>query len=267
MSRMSATLGIDLSSQPKNTAVCMIDWSATRADVVALWRGTDPDGSTLCDELLIAVMRGTHGLPRPSKVAIDAPLGWPAAFVQAVSNLAEWPVKIDESRARLERRATDHWVHRATGKQPLSVTTDRIAYPAMRASGLLAHFARVTGEPVDRSGMSGSICETYPDPAIRRFGLWPATAGARDSYKGAALHIRAQILERLDDAAAWLALSETDRHRCIASDDCLDCLICALAARAAMRGRTAAPPDDLAAEAVAEGWIHVPEPGSLSALL
>lgn len=27
------------------------------------------------------------------------------------------------------------------------------------------------------------ICEAYPDPAIRSFGLWPDDAGVRESYK------------------------------------------------------------------------------------
>lgn len=176
-------------------------------------------------------------------------------------------VKIDESRARLERRATDHWVHRAAGKQPLSVTTDRIAYPAMRAAGLLAHYGEVAGHPVDRGGMTGLICETYPDPAIRRFGVWPKTLPARASYKGDAFDVRERILEELAAAAPWLVLSDVDRGHCIEFDDCLDALICALAARAVEQGQTVPPPAELAEEATVEGWIHLPQPGSLPLLL
>jgi hypothetical protein len=264
---MGTTLGIDLSSQPKNTAICLVEWSPDRAEVVALWRGTDPDGTPLGDGLLIALMRGSSELRQPSKVAIDAPLGWPIDFVRGVGDPVNWPVTIDASRARLERRATDHWVHETTGKQPLSVTTDRIAYPAMRAAGLLAHYARTCDEPVDRSGLAGRVCETYPDPAIRRFGLWPPSARARDSYKGAANDVRKDIVDRLADAARWLILSSADRARCIEFDDCLDALVCALAARATEQGKTVAPPAELAEEAALEGWIHLPQPASLSALL
>jgi hypothetical protein len=264
---MSVTLGIDLSSQPTNTAICAIDWSGGGAAIVALWRGVAPTGAALHDEVLIAAMRGAaDGIQAPTKVGIDAPLGWPVDFIRGVSDPANWPVRIDESRKRLERRATDHWVHETAGKQPLSVTTDRIAYPAMRAAGLLAHYEHATGDRMDRSGVTGLVCETYPDPAIRRFGIWPDGVGARQSYKGAARDVRSAIVDRLVDAAPWLAFAAVDRQRCIDVDDCLDAVICALTARAAERGETAGPPGELAAEAAVEGWIHLPVEGCLPAL-
>lgn len=264
---MEVTLGIDLASQPAKTAVCVLVWSESDVDVLVLWRGRDSAGRALDDSLLIDLMTGNApGVPAPSKVAIDAPLGWPVDFVSAVSDLPAWPVQIDRPRARLERRATDHWVHEITGKQPLSVTTDRIAYTAMRAAGLVAHYARDNDAPVDRSGISGLVCEAYPNPAIRRLGLWPETAGARDSYKGTATAIRADIVDRLADAAPWLSLSDSHESLCVQFDDCLDALICALVARATARGMTVAPPEHLAAQAVVEGWIHLPEAGCLPAL-
>ncbi len=264
---MSVTLGIDLSSRPAKTAVCFVGWSSQRAEVSALWRGTESNGLPLRDDLLVRAMHGAGELPAPSKVALDAPLGWPVDFVRGVTDLGKWPVKIDESRARLERRATDHWVHATTGKQPLSVTTDRIAYPAMRAAGLLAHYAQSCGQAVDRSGLTGLVCETYPDPAIRRFEIWPPAAGRRESYKGESRDLRAAILDELAARAPWLSLPDADRDRCVAFDDCLDALICALTARAAAKGETLAPPPELAEEASLEGWIHLPKPGALSSLL
>ncbi len=264
----TATLGIDLSSQPASTAVCVVAWASGRATVRALWRGADPAGAPLTDATLVALMRGeVDGLPTPAKVAIDAPLGWPVDFVRAVGDPGRWPVAIDAPRGRLERRATDAWIHAQTGKLPLSVSTDRIAYPAMRAAGLLAHYERVTGEPVDRAGGVGRVCEAYPDPSIRRLGLWPPDVGPRASYKGAAHAVRAAIVARLGELAPWLALAEADRRGCVELDDCLDALICALAARAAQLGLTADPPAELAQEAATEGWIRLPEPGSLARLV
>ncbi len=102
---MSATLGIDLSSRPERTAVCFVEWFSKRAEVSALWRGTDSHGLPLRDDLLVRAMHGAGELPAPSKVALDAPLGWPVDFVRGVTEPGKWPVKIDESRARLERRA------------------------------------------------------------------------------------------------------------------------------------------------------------------
>jgi predicted nuclease with RNAse H fold len=243
------TLGIDLASQPRNTASCAIAWQETRAQVTSLCLDVD-------DAALVAAMRGA------AKVAIDAPLGWPVDFVAGLRDPGAWPVPLGESRSRLERRATDRWVHEHASKQPLSVSTDRIAYAAMRAAGLLAHIG--ASEPIDRSGMTGRVCEAYPDPAIRCFGLWPEGAGARESYKGSATQLRERIVERLP---AWLDISAARRRACIDADHCLDALICALVARAAARALTYPPPDELRREAEAEGWIHLPRPGSLARLL
>jgi hypothetical protein len=265
----TATLGIDLASQPKHTALCAIVWERGRARVTALLRGVDDEAATpLDDKLLLTAMLGRWGsLPAPSKVAIDAPLGWPVDFVRAVCDPVAWPVGIDEDRRRLERRATDHWVHRTTAKLPLSVSTDRIAYPAMRAAGLLAHYAATSGEAVDRTGATGLVCEAYPDPAIRRFGIWPGGAGARESYKGEARPLRERIVAELSRVAPWLELTRSHRRACADWDDCLDALVCALVARAVERGLTEAPPPELAEEARSEGWIHVPVPRALHALV
>ena len=108
----------------------------------------------------------------------------------------------------------------------------------------------------------GRVCETYPDPAIRRLGLWPPAVGARASYKGNARALRASILGALADAAPWLRLSPAHRGACIESGDCLDALVCALVARAVVKGLTDGPPAELAAQARSEGWIHLPAPGA-----
>jgi hypothetical protein len=265
---MSATVGIDLASQPTNTALCVVSWEAESAEVLALLHGVDGRGAPLRDELLVAAMRGSlAGLPAPSKVAIDSPLGWPVDLARGLAAPDDWPVGLDSDRSRLERRATDHWVRERTGKQPLSVATDRIAFPAMRAAGILAHLAREFGEPVDRSGMTGLVCEAYPDPAIREFGIWPASLRPRESYKRKARAARQAIVEELRAAASWLLMAEENWLRCADADDCLDALICALVARAAELGRTVPPPDAFAAEARAEGWIHIPERGCLALLV
>jgi hypothetical protein len=255
----TATLGLDLASQPKNTGVCAIEWTAGHADVLMLWRGTDDGSTALHDHLIVDLMQGLRGdLPLPSKVAIDAPLGWPVDFVRAVSDPGAWPVGIDGDRKRLERRATDYWVRDFASKLPLSVTTDRIAFAAMRAAGLLAHYEATSQDAIDRTGMTGLVCETYPDPAIRKLGLWPMDAGARDSYKGDAKALRDNIMRRLTQDAPWLRLSPTHHQACIESDDCLDALVCALVARAVQRHLTIQPPPDVAKEAMTEGWIHLP---------
>src|SRR4051812_7491601 len=136
---METTLGIDLASQPRNTALCVVAWRSDRAEIVALARGgrgvEEPT-----DELLVASACGTRAIGggwgdagRPAKVAIDAPFGWPEPFARAVAahgRMKPWPAGPGEERWPFERRETDRVVHERAKKLPLSVSTDRIAYPA-----------------------------------------------------------------------------------------------------------------------------------------
>ena len=62
------TLGIDLSADPARTGACQIDWSAGTVSFVG--------GGT--DEALVAAAASAD------MTAIDVPLGWPDAFVDAV---------------------------------------------------------------------------------------------------------------------------------------------------------------------------------------
>jgi hypothetical protein len=252
------TLGIDLASQPKNTALCIIQWRNGEAAVVELARGTDRSGDALSDKRLMhAILGELYGAP-PAMTGIDAPLGWPRLFAQVIADQAEWPDALDENPVELLRRATDLHVAKLTGKQPLAVTTERIAYAAFRASRILGRLQRATEVGVDRSGMSGVICEAYPDAALRRFGLWPDGLPTNASYKDTGdPAVREQIVEGLLRRAPWLRFDDTDAGLLHASDDCLDALLCALVARACVLRRTVGPTDQALAEV--EGWIHLPE--------
>jgi hypothetical protein len=67
------TVGIDLATIEKNTAVCVLNWSETR--VCAGFRDdTSDDG-------LIQICRDVT----VDKVGIDCPFGWPSPFVAAIS--------------------------------------------------------------------------------------------------------------------------------------------------------------------------------------
>lgn len=253
-SHAPATLGIDLASQPENTAVCVIRWLDDRAHIEQLARYRDADGQLLDDQHLLSLMLAVGGSGRPAKIGIDAPLGWPVDFVRAVTDLDAWPVPADTNR--LVRRATDWWVREQTGKLPLSVTTDRIAYAALRAAGLLRAYADHTGEEIDRSGRTGAICEVYPAPALTRFEI--RLPGPALAYKGAAGGPeRERLVRSLRGLAPWLEFSDDAERLCIESDHGLDAVVCALVARAAMVGLTDGP-GEWAREAETEGWIHVP---------
>jgi hypothetical protein len=64
---MTCTLGIDLASQPADTAACVIDWGERRLAPVGEFVGKE----RLTDNVLLRLI----GEERITKVGIDAPLG------------------------------------------------------------------------------------------------------------------------------------------------------------------------------------------------
>src|SRR5690606_776602 len=139
-------LGIDLSSQPRDTAACMIERRAGKMHAEEPRLGCD-------DETLDAL------IARADAVGIDAPFGWPEAFREVVAGWTS-PSWNNALRDRLRFRGTDLAVTKLTGLRPLSVSTDQIALPAMRAMALL-HRNEVT----DKSG-DGRFFEVYPAASL-----------------------------------------------------------------------------------------------------
>jgi predicted nuclease with RNAse H fold len=238
------TLGIDLAAQPKNTSACLIGWDPRRATVIEL-------RSNLDDEALLEMIGGAD------KVGIDAPLGWPDDFVDAIAahrDLLGWPGRgqdQDAYRFHLSFRATDRRLISEGVRRPLSVSTDLIGVVAMRAAFLLDRLAAL-GQPVDRAG-TGKLVEVYPAPAL---GTWGINAVGYKSSAGAARlpELLAEVerrLGRLDLDARQRALAESDHNS-------FDALVCSLVARSSALGLTAGPPAELANRAVREGWIHIP---------
>lgn len=270
MPAQTITLGIDLASQPKKTAFCAIRWGGPAPQLIRLDRGA-AEGTVLNDKFLATTIRGLSDFgdlgfdgAAATKVAIDAPFGWPDPFVKALQvnqSGGAWPLEIDEPRAPFERRETDRFIKDKTGKTPLSVSTDRIAYPAMRCAVILGDVADALGpKAVARDG-SRLVCEGYPDPALR---FWtsddPNSLGPREKYKGPAASKRRSQLANI--IASRVGLDDPDRllRRCSGEDDFLDALVCALVARAAELQLTLPPPDDKSARlARREGWIHHPD--------
>jgi hypothetical protein len=77
------------------------------------------------------------------KLGIDVPFGWPIAFTDAVmqhSREGSWPAGYEHGDTSTFRyRRTDLWVwRRLETSPPLSVSTDRIALPAMRVAALFS---------------------------------------------------------------------------------------------------------------------------------
>ena len=238
------TVGIDLAAQPKYTAACVVVWE----EVVTV---SAPRTGLTDDDLLRYIAQG-------DMTGIDVPLGWPQRFTAAIATHAargRWPDEpIDE---QITRRATDRFVRATVGMQPLSVATDRIAIPAMRAARVLSRLER----PVERDGRD-RIVEVYPAASLKTWGF------VHRGYKGReGAGIRAALVDHFIEAtAAWVAISAEARSAMVRDDNAFDALVAALTARAWMGGLARPIPDELQAAAATEGWIALPRPGSLATL-
>jgi len=247
------TLGIDLASDPKKTAYCMLEWGGGTAEVRELCVGKD--GGRLADDDRLLELYGHADV-----TGIDCPFGWPTAFLAFLCSTTRpmgepLPAWSDIQRDELKFRATDLRVREELQISPLSVSADRIAIPAFRCQGLLARM-KVT----DRSG-DGQVYEVYPAAALKQW-QFPST-----SYKEAkGKPMREKLVGNLLNKARWLRVSDEQRGRMLESDDALDALVASLNARAAKLGLTTRPSENERRAAVREGWIAIPEEGSLERL-
>jgi len=197
-------------------------------------------------------------------VGIDAPFGWPDLFVAffrvgpaAEDAASSWT---PERRDSLRFRATDVRVRERLGRWPLSVSTDRIALAALRCAGLL-HALGVD----DRSG-AGRVVEVYPAAALHAWDLPHRGYKPREGVPAPANPALTALLDDLLSRCPWIMLPDDAYRLCARNDDAFDALIAALVARAASRGLTIRPTGDDVERATREGWIAVPEPGSLDIL-
>jgi len=240
------TLGVDLSSQPTGTAACLVEWSSAGPRIVTLL-APPVDDDKVC-ELAVGADR----------VAIDAPFGWPTAFVDAITMNAAgkpWP---DVHVTALRFRATELIAQEVTGNLPLSESTSPFAFLGFRAARLRTRLGR-PGHPAAVDGSDGVI-EVYPAAALARWNL-----PAREYKREEPLHRarRKVIVDALLDAFPGLS-GYTDTL--VASSDAVDALVCALVGRAHAVGLVDQIPPALETLARTEGWIWVPRgaPGDLS---
>jgi predicted nuclease with RNAse H fold len=237
------TLGLDMASQPKETALCWIDWDEKHATASA--------PITHCTDERI-----DEEIADAQAVGVDAPFGWPLPFIDGVSNWTHlhWNNVVRDS---LRLRETDREIKDKTKLTPLSVSSDRIALPAMRTMALLRRHG-----VVDNSG-DNRFYEVYPAATLKQWGF-PC-----NRYKGKdAAHneCRRKILAALKGALPALQVSDAYAD----SDHALDALVAALTARAAVIGKTLRPSESQRLTAQREGWIHITvdeAPTNLASLL
>jgi predicted nuclease with RNAse H fold len=184
---------------------------------------------------------------RGGTVGIDAPFGWPDAFVDQLVEYREhgrWST--GKPRDGLCWRATDAHL-KAEKIHPLSVSTDRIGVVAMRCAHLLTLLAEAG---IARDPLGRQVVEVYPGGALRRWGLDPS------GYKQRA-EAREVLMRQLP--LATVVADAGLRERVVATDHAFDALVSALVARDVALGRAEGPkpPVDLA-RLGREGWIWMP---------
>lgn len=240
MSRPNVTLGIDLAAQPENTATCCVEWSGEVPTIGAITLGKG-----CADEPLVEMIKGV--VHRGGTVGIDAPFGWPDAFVDQLVEYREhgrWST--GKPREGLCWRATDAHL-KAEKIHPLSVSTDRIGVVAMRCAHLLTLLAEAG---IARDPLGRQVVEVYPGGALRRWGLDPS------GYKQRA-EAREALMRQLP--LATVVADAGLRESAVATDHAFDALVSALVARDVTLGRAEGPtpPVDVA-RLRREGWIWMP---------
>lgn len=239
-------VGIDLAADPRNTGIAVLREDGDSVLIEDVRVGAE-------DEPVIAAISSSR------RAGIDVPFGWPRSFLDLLAGHRDgtMPAPADTGpdwRRRIMMRATDLEIRRRTGKNPLSVASDRIAYPAIRWAGIAARL-REAGMPVLADG-SGIACEAYPGGALAVWGL------PHRSYKGAKnIAARRDLIAALTLTLPWLDWQE-HRAACEADDNALDAVIAAVIARDVDQGRAVPPPPELAQLAAEEGWIWLPGGGA-----
>lgn len=246
-------VGIDLAADPRRTGLAILH------EVEGAVDGTAASAPVLLELLDVRVGVDddaiVDAISRARRVGVDVPLGWPDRFVELLARHVRGELPVPRTtgptwRRGLAMRETDEEVHRRTGLTPLSVSTDRIAHPAMRWAGIEARL-RDDGVDVARDG-SGIICEVYPAAALRVWGL-PHRGYKAD--KGA--EPRRRLVEALARELPELSWGE-HRGTCIADDNALDAVLAALVAREVEAGRAVPPGPGRSGAALREGWIWLP---------
>lgn len=226
--------GVDLASQAAQTGLAVLSSDDSALRVEQLDVGVD-------DSTIIEAIAGSV------KTGVDVPLGWPERFVYLVSaHHAGQPQQCADWRTEAVLRLTDRVLKDDFGLRPLSVSTDRIAYPALRWSGIEAQL-QLMGIDTARDG-SGRICEVYPAGFLFQHRL------KHRGYKGASnAQVREEILGSLR-----LGMSREQADLCVADDNALDAVLAALSAHSVVTGKAYGPPEKQRQTALREGWIWMP---------
>jgi hypothetical protein len=243
---LTTVVGIDMATEPSKTAVSIA--RPSRAGLMVATTFVPRSQEDLVERIAAETAASARVL-----LAVDAPLGWPAALSAILAaHRAGSPISCE--RDAFFARATDHFVAREVGKSPLAVGSNYIARTAHAALAMLEQLRRQHGCSLQMAwepGFDGheAVIEVYPAGTLASRGL-PASG-----YKKPGQRVERERILRAVREEIGVGVSE---EMVVASDHVLDSLLCTLAGADFLEGRCLAPADlDLAAK---EGWIWVMRP-------
>jgi predicted RNase H-like nuclease len=206
-------IGVDCATQDKNIGVACAQLTVSRLEVLDVYVG-DRAGSVLEYLVKSCVHEG------PTLLALDAPLGWPAALGPAlVGHAAGGHIPIEANT--LFRRRTDACIKEKLDRQSLDVGADRIARTAHSALGILhALEGRLsTRIPLAWNPQINRIAaiEVYPAATLAAYGI-----PARGYKEPDAKYARKEILDSLQK----LLTIQCSIDSMLGDADALDAAVC-----------------------------------------
>ena len=236
------SVGVDLSTEDGKTAAVELAWDGQRLEL------RDPPIFPCSDSAIADLARGGD------VVAVDVPLGWPSLWADAVgAHRPGDPFLPDQGEAReLTWRATDRWIHEATGKAPQRVAASWLGATAIRGARLAARLASEGWviNPVSDELPPRAFIETYPAGLLAAwFPRWSSDAPEEPASQ------RAWVLDRLRKQGLNL---QGELELVVAIVHVFDALLAAVAAGAARLGMCPGPPEGMRSVAEREGWIRIP---------
>ena len=188
-------------------------------------------------------------------LALDSPLGWPAAMGNAlIRHNAGAPVGIGSND--LFRRRTDEVVRNTIGKNPLEVGADRIARTAVSALSMIDELALLCDRKValawtETLGSGIYSIEVYPAGTLRSYEGGAPAEGDTVSRK------KALLRQLVNEGRLSLYPGPA---KAIDNEHVMDSMFCAIAAKDFLEGQVIYPKSDEETRARKEGWIWVRSP-------
>jgi len=256
--RRTTVVGIDCATVNRNTGLAFASVSGGVLSVEDCFvaRPGRPVADQVSDRLPVG--RNHRGdIATSALLALDAPLGWPAALGTGLSNhQAGRPMPASSNT--LFRRCTDEVIRGKLRKAPLEVGANFIARTAVSALKLLADLSELQQTDVllawdpDRRGRLSAI-EVYPAGTLRAY-----QAMGYVQQGGSTENRKRRLVASLERSGRLRFRPHAVQE--VRNEHVLDAVLCCLAALDFLEGKTIAPAADHVEKARKEGWIWVRDP-------